>query len=179
MKLSKMTTVAAVLVAYVCSISFAVLGALAQTAGGMPPALGGGVNSSNLNQYLFDPNNVTGTINDANGRPLANQLVEFFDMHGNLIGNATTNANGVFTISLPPSSYINMVSGGISSVITTASSSAAATAGSLSVSGAAASATSVALAGVLPTGLSIPVVAFTATALVGGAVVVTKQNKGS
>ena len=164
MKLTKMTTVAAVLVAYVCSISFGVTGALAD-----PPV------------PTFDASSVTGTVTNTAGTPLEGQLVEFFDAGGNLVGSATTGPGGTFTITtLPQGATLNMVTGGVTSTLTTAPAGVAATAGAFTVSGAAASATTVAAGGVLGAGtLSTLTTVVLGTTAVGAAAVVTNQNKGS
>ena len=110
MKFTKMATVAAVLVAYVCSISFDVLGAWA----GSTPT--------------FSTDSISGTAVDSKGNPLKNELVEVYDSSGNVVGKVYTDSNGKFSFNnlLNPGSY-NLSVGGVTAPLEIVSSGATAT----------------------------------------------------
>ena len=52
-----------------------------------------------------DPGKIVGVMKDANGKPLQNATVNITDKAGNIIATATTDANGLFSVTVNPGTY--------------------------------------------------------------------------
>ena len=98
-----------------------------------------------------EPGKIVGVLKDANGKPLQNATVNILDKTGTVVGQAVTDANGLFSVTLPAGSY----------TVSAVSSTGAALAGSTAVTVTAGATTTIA-----------------ATATAAGAIAVTAGSAG-
>ena len=112
MNLTKLATVTAVFVAYVCSISFGVTGALAK-----PPFRPTPATPATPATPTFASNNISGTVKGPDNQPFKNQTVQVFDSNGNWVKDVMTDGNGNVVLNgLSPGSYTISAGGATASL---------------------------------------------------------------